>query len=272
MKYVWLTSGPRTSRPGTRIRGSEGPGFSFVGVAGAVLVLLAVSALARSPSPDAVRTSPSDGSGISGTLVPVLGLRLQRPTGDGGSLRVHPHIGLFVAAVWTTADLAVWRDRRARVAGAAALTVVLVVLGARTAWQSACGATIARSGTYTARTSRYSFIANQALAGINQTEGRLQDALPLFARATKLRPDLAKVHVQFARVLARTGHPGQAAAQYRKALAIEPNSAENRFALAQVLITQRRRASARRELERRGAAAGFAEARQSLTNLGGAAP
>jgi hypothetical protein len=267
VKYVWLTLWPANVSPWYSHPWFEGPGFSFVGVAGAVLVLLAVSALALAVA----RRRPYVPVGwfwYLGTLVPVLGLVYNGRQGMADRYAYIPHIGLFVAAVWTTADLAVWRDRRARVAGAAALTVVLVVLGARTAWQTRVWRDDRTFWSYTARTSRYSFIANQALAGINQTEGRLQDALPLFARATKLRPDLAKVHVQFARVLARTGHPGQAAAQYRKALAIEPNSAENRFALAQVLITQRRRASARRELERAvELRPDFAEARQSLAGL-----
>jgi tetratricopeptide (TPR) repeat protein len=204
-----------------------------------------------------------------GTLVPVLGLLYNGRQGMADRYVYIPHVGLFVAAVWTVADLRIWQTSRARTVAVVGFAVIVLLLGARTAWQTRVWRDDRTFWTYTARTSRYSFIANQALAGINQSEGRLRDALPLFARATKLRPDLAKVHVQFARVLARTGQPGLAASQYRKALTLDSSSAENRFALAQVLVTQRRRASARRELERALAVRPeFPEARQLLGTLG----
>jgi hypothetical protein len=268
VKYIWLTIWPARVSPWYSHPWWEGPGFSIVGVTASLLTIAAVTALALGVA----RRRPYVPVGwfwYLGTLVPVLGLLYNGRQGMADRYVYIPHVGLFVAAVWTVADLRIWQTSRARTVAVVGFAVIVLLLGARTAWQTRVWRDDRTFWTYTARTSRYSFIANQALAGINQSEGRLRDALPLFARATKLRPDLAKVHVQFARVLARTGQPGLAASQYRKALTLDSSSAENRFALAQVLVTQRRRASARRELERALAVRPeFPEARQLLGTLG----
>ena len=145
---------------------------------------------------------------------------------------------------------AVTRSRASRRVATAALLALLLVLGGATAWQARVWHDDRIFWGYTIRQNRYSFIGFQALAGIMQTEGRPADAIPLYVRATKLRPELAKVHVQLARVLARAGKPGPAAAQLRKAIALEPDVPETHYNLAQVLLAQRHRPTARRELQR----------------------
>jgi tetratricopeptide (TPR) repeat protein len=179
-----------------------------------------------------------------------------------------PHIGLFVAVVWSIADLSLWNAPAARRWGAVATGIVLLVLGGCTAWQTRVWRDDRTFWGYTARVNPNSFIAHQALGSIRQTEGRTAEAIVLYRRAAHLRPELYKMHLILGRLLARTGRPGEAAAQLRRAVALEPNAPEVQLALGQVLAAQHRRASAKRHLEQALALRpDYPEARQALAML-----
>jgi hypothetical protein len=268
VKYVELTLWPVRLSPWYSHPWFEGPPLTVASVGGALAVLLAVSALVVAVR----RRRPYALVGwfwYLGTLVPVLGLLYNGRQGMADRYAYIPHIGLFVAIVWAAADLPLWQAQTSRRVATAGLLTLLLVLGGATAWQARVWHDDRIFWGYTIRQNRYSFIGFQALAGIMQTEGRPADAIPLFVRATKLRPELAKVHVQLARVLGRTGRTAPAAAQLRKAIALDPLP-ETRYALAQVLVAQRHRTTARHELERALAARpDYPEARRLLTELGG---
>jgi hypothetical protein len=247
--YIGLTLWPLRLSPWYSHPWFEGPPLTILNVAGSLGFLLVTSALVvaiggRRPY------APVGWFWYLGTLVPVLGLLYNGRQGMADRYAYIPHIGLFLMLVWGIADLPLWRSRPQRRLATAAVLMLLVALGGATAWQTRVWHDDRTFWGYTARANRYSFIAYQALAGLMQNEGRPADAIPLFVRATKLRPELGKVHMQLARVLARTGRSGPAAAQLRKAVALEPDVAEHRYALAQVLLAQHHRRAARHQLER----------------------
>ncbi len=265
--YLRLTAWPVRLSPWYSHPWFEGAPLTVLGVGGATLALLAVSAgvvavARRAPY------APVGWFWFLGTLVPVVGLVYNGRQGMADRYAYVPHIGLFLAATWAVAELPAWRSREFRMVAAPAIGLVLVVLGIRTAAQTRVWHDDRTFWTYTARVNPHSFIAHQALAGILQTEGRTAEALPFYLRSTKLRPDLAKVHVQYARLLARAGRAGPAAAQLRKAVALEPDTAEHHYGLAQALIAQHHRATARRHLERALALRpDYPEARRSLAAI-----
>ncbi len=271
VEYVGLTVWPVHLSPWYSHPWFEGPPLSAVTVTTATVVLVAVSMLVVRLA-DRVPYGAVGWFWYLGTLVPVLGLVYNGRQGMADRYAYIPHIGLFVAVTWAVADVARMEVRGvvARRIGVLAMAVLLIALGVLTARQTRVWRDDRTFWAYTARTNQYSFIAHQALASIRSSEGRTTEAIALYRRAAYLRPELPRVHVALARLFARTRRPGPAAARYRKAIALE-DSAESRFALAQVLLTQRRRASARRELERALVLRpDYPEARESLATIAGA--
>ncbi len=267
VRYVELTLWPLRLSPWYSHPWFEGPPLMALRVAGALAALLAVSAIVVA----AARRRPYAPVGwfwYLGTLVPVLGLLYNGRQGMADRYAYIPHIGLFVLIVWAVADLSFWQSRTARRLATAALVTILLLLGGGTAWQTRVWHDDRTFWSYTARTSRYSFIAHQALAAMMQSENRTADAVALYERALKLRPELPKVHLQLARLLARNGHTAQAAAEFRKAIALDPDAPETHYQLAQVLLTRHRRTNARHELERALALRpDYPEARRALTEV-----
>src|SRR5439155_8630021 len=102
--------------------------------------------------------------------------------------------------------------------GALGVAIVLVALGLATTRQSRIWHDDRTFWSYTAHENRYSFIAQQALAGLMQNDGHTREALDHYHRAARLRPELARVHLQFGRLLARSGRSGPAGAELRKAV------------------------------------------------------
>ena len=267
VRYVGLTLWPLRLSPWYSHPWFEGPPLTVAGVGAALAALIAASVLAvavggRRPY------APVGWFWYLGTLVPVLGLLYNGRQGMADRYAYIPHIGLFLVIVWAVADLPLWRARIERRVGIVAVLALLVTLGGATAWHTRVWRDDRTFWGYTVRTNRYSFIAYQALAGIYQTEGRTTDALLLFRHAAKLRPELAKIHLQLGRLLARTGKTGPAASELRKAVTLDPTLADAHYLLAQVLLARRHLPSARRELERALALRpDYPEARQALTKL-----
>ena len=270
IKYLALTLWPANLSPWYSHPWFEGQPLTIVAVAGSGLLLVAITGLVmmvakRRPY------APVGWFWFLGTLVPVLGLLYNGRQGMADRYVYIPHIGLFVALTWAVAELPLWRAPMTRTLSATVFMIGLAVLGLRTARQARIWHDDGTFWGHTVKVNHDSFIAHQALAILMQSAGRTPESIALYARATRIRPELAKVHVQFAKLLLRSGRPGPAAAAYRKALTIEPNAADSRYGLAQILLTQGRPSRARRELVRALASRpAFPEARQSLDRINGA--
>ena len=74
------------------------------------------------------------------------------------------------------------------------------------------------------------------LAALATAETDLEASLDLFALAAERRPDTAALHVHYGDVLLRLGRGEPAAAQYRRALEIAPQTGHALYGLAQVAV------------------------------------
>ena len=249
VRYLGLTVWPARLSPWYSHPWFEGAPLSIASVGGAVVLLVAVSVLAVVVAPRAPY-APVGWFWFLGTLVPVLGLLYNGRQGMADRYAYIPHIGLFVAVVWAIADLATGRSRRARAIAGVVTAAVLLALVVRTAAQARVWKDDRIFWSYTVRTSPHSFIAHQALGSIMQAAGRSDEAIRLYTRAARLRPDYARMHLVLGKTFARANRPKPAAAQLRKAVAGDPDSLDAHLTLGQVLLTLGHRASARRQFER----------------------
>ena len=67
------------------------------------------------------------------------------------------------------------------------------------------------------------FVGHQSLAGAFSAAGRLTEAKEHYEEALRQRPDLAALHFNYARLLARLGENDQARGEYERAFAILPD-------------------------------------------------
>ena len=72
------------------------------------------------------------------------------------------------------------------------------------------------------------------LANLLGNSDRLNEAIPLYEQATKMRPDDASIRLDFARALADGGKPADAEVQFLKALSIDPESQAANYYLAEL--------------------------------------
>lgn len=262
-RYLGLTLWPLHLSPWYSHPAVEGPPRSPLALPAALGLLIGITALALVLA----RRQPWVTVGwlwYLGTLVPVIGVVQVGRQAMADRYTYIPHIGIFVAIVWSVAAIPRGDGRGVRAAAAATVGALVLVLGVLTFRQTRIWRDATTFWTYTARTNPYAFIAHQALGGILSQEGRLDEALREFRQARRLRPDIAVVHKNVGSVLARQGRFAAAAAEYRKAVALRA-SADDENALGGVLLRQRRPLRARRHFERAVAIRpGFAEAHANL--------
>jgi Flp pilus assembly protein TadD len=266
-QYVALTVWPVGLSPWYSHPALEGPPLSMWRLAGAVVFLVGVTALVLATA----RRRPWAAIGwlwFLGTLVPVIGLVQVGRQAMADRYVYIPHIGLFVAVVWTLAELPLWRRSTVRSAAAAVTGLVLVTLGVLTFRQTRIWHDSLGFWTYTAKMAPYSFVAHQARGGLLLYQQRIDEALPEYRLAVHLRPDHPEVRARLAGLLARKGELGAAGAQYRKAVALRPNEAQYHQSLADVLHRRGRPVAARRHVERAlTLRPGFAEAHNTRGRL-----
>jgi len=72
------------------------------------------------------------------------------------------------------------------------------------------------------------------LANLLGNSNRLNEAIPLYEKATRMRPDDASIRLDFARALADGGMQSDAEVQFLKALALQPESQAANYYLAEL--------------------------------------
>jgi tetratricopeptide (TPR) repeat protein len=72
------------------------------------------------------------------------------------------------------------------------------------------------------------------LANLLGNSNRLDEAIPLYEKATQMRPQDASVRLDFARALADGGKTADAEVQFLKALALEPENQAANYYLAEL--------------------------------------
>jgi Flp pilus assembly protein TadD len=156
-----------------------------------------------------------------GTLVPVIGLVQVGQQSMADRYTYIPLIGVFLIAVWGAADLtAGWRNRRAWLAGSAALVTIACM-----------AATWAQVGTWrnaiilfehTLRVTRNNVPTHNNLGYALEREGRLEEAETQYREAMRIDPDYYLAHSNLGNVLKEEGRLDEAIRHYRKAIRSQP--------------------------------------------------
>lgn len=157
---------------------------------------------------------------FAGALVPVLGLAQGGEQAWADRFCYWPHIGLFVAIVWSVAELAV-RFRIPFWGSAAAAALVLVALAAatwhqvgywhdtKTLWEHALAVTTDND------------IAHMHLGKYHLDHGRLDESAAHLAEAVRLHPAVRDYRYSLGVALLMLGKAAEAAEEFRAALQID---------------------------------------------------
>jgi tetratricopeptide (TPR) repeat protein len=198
-----------------------GGGLSVADVAGAVLLLLALTAGAAVLR----RRAPYLLAGwlwYVGTLVPVLGLVQVGSQAYADRYTYFPQIGILIAVCWAVADLARGRMQAALVAGAVAAVVLASLTWSQVGiWHDSISLwEHARAVTFDCATVRMN------LGEAYQDKDRYEAAAACFRRAIELDPAAAKPHSNLGNALLHLGDLNGAASEQHKAIALAPGLSE----------------------------------------------
>ena len=160
-----------------------------------------------------------------GTLVPMIGIIQVGDQAMADRYAYLPVVGMFVMVVWGIAD---WADRAGvkharRIAWAGAVLAVLAFLTQR---QLAYWETNDGIWAHTLDVTTNNIIAENNLADVLLSEGRVDEALPHFAAAVRLQPRDADKHVNLGAALAEAGQPQIAIEEYQTAIHYSSNPKE----------------------------------------------
>jgi len=248
VRYLKLTVWPMGLSPVYSHPALEGPPLTVATIAGAGLLLVAMTVLAIGLA----RSRPHLLVGwlwYLGTLMPVIGLLQVGGQAMADRYTYVPLIGIFLAVVWEVAALPIWEPARRREAAIAVVGCVLALLGVRTWQQAQVWHDSWTFWRYTLAANPRAAVAYYALGGMYAKEGRVDEAIHAYRRCLKLRPSAVNAHNEAGNLLVQRGRLAAAAAHYRKAIAGRPVAAEDHSNLANVLQRQGNSAAARRHLE-----------------------
>ena len=182
-------------------------------------------------------------------LFPVIGVIQVGEQGHADRYTYLPSIGLFLAAVWFTADIAKVRGSRSRLVVATAVTMVLPVLAwtafvqtsywrnSRTLWNHALAVTSDND------------VAHNNLGYLCADRGELDEAISHFESAAKIRSGKTNPHydagsafvqMNLADSLARKDRSDEAMAHYEEAIRLQPYYADAYYNRGNVLFAKGR--------------------------------
>ena len=162
-----------------------------------------------------------------GTLVPVIGLVQVGIQGMADRYTYVPLIGIFIMIAWGLAEWADGRTSRKAVllpAAASGLLALAILTGFQVrTWQNST-TLYSHAAAVTSGNDWAEYNLGLALAG----EGRLDEALPHFQEAVRLRPGYADAYLNIGVVQALRGDPNGASAHFARVLEIDPDHVEAR--------------------------------------------
>ncbi len=172
-----------------------------------------------------------------GMLVPVIGLIQSGLRAQADRYTYLPQIGLYVLAAWAAANwCAGRRPRRLVVGGAAAVILVALIIQAHT--QAGYWRNDELLWTHDlACTSDDNYAAHNYLGSARLQQGKVDEAIPQYQKALKIKPDYAEAEYNLGVALFQKGNVDAAIACYQRALEIKPNSEEALNNLAWLMAT-----------------------------------
>ena len=202
-------------------------------VGGSVLLLLVITAMSML----LMRRQPWIAVGwcwFLGTLVPVIGLVQVGRQALADRYTYLPHIGLFVACVWSAALIVRQVSSRRIMAGIAAGLLLVGCLGV--SWKQ----TGHWRNSVTLFEHTLSVTTNNVVAEYNYaqglgTVGRAEEAMEHYRRALRIRPDYYAAHVNLGAMLRQLGDLSGATNHLGQAVALEPTNSLPRLHLGLAL-------------------------------------
>ena len=191
-------------------------------------------------------------------LVPVIGFVQVGEQGHADRYTYLPHIGLFLLAAWSIADVTAshWATLRIAIA-----TAVVIIIGL--AWAAFVQTSYWRNSetlwTHALAVTSENDFAHNNLAYLLVDRGELDDAISHFAAAARIRSyktdrhynlGSAFVEMNFADALARKGESDAAMVHYEQAIKLEPNNADAYYNRGNVLFSKGRIDEAIADLEK----------------------
>jgi tetratricopeptide (TPR) repeat protein len=183
-------------------------------------------------------------------LVPVIGLVQVGEQGHADRYTYLPSIGLFLIAVWLTADVIGVRRSRSQFAVAAAVAIAIIAaLAWRTSIQTSTWRNSETLWTHALAVSPDNDVAHNNLGYLCAGRGELDKAISHFESAARIRSgkrdahyDLGSAFVQMnlADDLARKGRSDEAMVHYEEAIRLQPNYAEAYYNRGNVLYAKGR--------------------------------
>ena len=205
-------------------------------VAGAALLLLAVSALAVA----AVRKAPYLAFGwfwYVGTLVPVIGLIQVGDHAMADRYTYVPLIGLFIMIAWGARDAAKRLPRKRLVLSLSALAV-LCALAMGSVRQLKHWKNSVTLFQHTLNVTKNNYVAHTNLGILSAGQGRLDRAMSHYADALRIKPDLLEARMNMGAALATQNKFEQASLHYLKALQVKPDFAAAYYNLGNLSAAQ----------------------------------
>jgi len=172
-----------------------------------------------------------------GTLVPVIGL--VQVGGQAMADRYHyiPSIGLFVAIVFSLADLGVaWRI--GRVGLAVVSIIVLLFFGSLTALQVSRWRDSVTLFEHTLSVTSDNLVIHYHFGHFLGQQGKYDEAIPHFVEALRIKPNYFEVLIDMGISLFNQRKPDEAISHFQRALAVKPDNAKAHMQLAMALIEQ----------------------------------
>ena len=181
-----------------------------------------------------------------GTLVPVIGLVQVGDQAWADRYTYLPLIGLFVAIVWGAADLARAKGiggagrtkmRRAVLCGVAVAAGLGLLAG--TSLQLRYWKDTRTLFEHAAHVTRHNGRALTVLGSLLAKEGKLHEAMDLYAQALRYRSDNPEAHFFLGTALEQQGKLAEAVAEYTQALWFKPLQEKTHLALGITLAKQK---------------------------------
>ncbi len=181
-------------------------------------------------------------------LVPVIGFVQVGEQGHADRYTYLPHVGLFLLAVWSIADVTASRRSTLHIAIA---TAVVIIVGL--AWAAFVQTSYWRNSetlwTHALAVTSENDFAHNNLAYLLVDRGELDDAISHFEAAARIRSrktdrhynvGSAFVEMNLADALARKGESDEAMVHYEQAIKLEPNYADAYYNRGNVLFAKGR--------------------------------
>jgi len=169
-------------------------------------------------------------------LVPVIGVVQINLQAHADRYTYLPQIGLYLIAVWGTADLSAgWPRRREILTVAAALVMAALAL---TAWRQTTYWRDSESlWTHTIAVTSNNDFAHASFADLLLREGRINESIDHSKEALRIRPNNSDAHNNLALALINRGDADGALTHFKKSLEIQPGNMNAQCNLAWILAT-----------------------------------